>query len=45
MKRLHKLLAMINPKVAEVRVESVIDNSYMNKLESSGFIQNVSRKN
>jgi NitT/TauT family transport system substrate-binding protein len=45
MKRLHKLLAMINPKVAEVRVENVIDNSYMNKLESSGFIQSVSRKN
>jgi NitT/TauT family transport system substrate-binding protein len=44
MKRLHKLLAMINPKVAEVRVENVIDNSYMNKLESSGFIQSVSRK-
>jgi ABC-type nitrate/sulfonate/bicarbonate transport system substrate-binding protein len=44
MKRLHKLLATINPKVAEVRVESVIDNSHMNKLESSGFIQSVSRK-
>jgi NitT/TauT family transport system substrate-binding protein len=44
MKRLHKLLAMINPKVAEVRVESVIDNSFMNKLDNSGFIQSVSRK-
>jgi NitT/TauT family transport system substrate-binding protein len=45
MKRLHKLLALINPKVADVRVDSVIDNSYMDKLESSGFIQSVSRKN
>jgi NitT/TauT family transport system substrate-binding protein len=45
MRRLHKLLAMINPKVADVRVESVIDNSHINKLESSGFIQSVSKKN
>ena len=45
MKRLHKLLTQINPKVAEVRVENVIDNSFMNKLESSGYIQSVYKKN
>jgi NitT/TauT family transport system substrate-binding protein len=45
MKRLHKLLIQINPKVAEVRVEEVIDNSFMNKLESSGYIQSVYKKN
>jgi len=44
MKRLHRLLITINPKVADVRVESVIDNSFVNKLESSGFIQSVSKK-
>jgi ABC-type nitrate/sulfonate/bicarbonate transport system substrate-binding protein len=44
MKRLHKLLTQINPKVAEVRVENVIDNSFMNKLESSGYIQSVYKK-
>jgi NitT/TauT family transport system substrate-binding protein len=45
MKRLHTLLTQINPKVAEVRVENVIDNSFMNRLESSGFIQSVYKKN
>lgn len=45
MKRLHKLLMQINPKVADVRVENVIESSFMNKLESSGFIQSVYKKN
>jgi hypothetical protein len=44
MKRLHRLLMTINPKVADVRVESVIDNSFISKLENTGFIQNVSKK-
>jgi hypothetical protein len=39
-----KLLIQINPKVADVRVENVIDTSFMNKLESSGFIQSVYKK-
>jgi NitT/TauT family transport system substrate-binding protein len=45
MKRLHRLLMQINPKVADVRVENVVDNSFMNKLESSGYIQSVYKKN
>jgi hypothetical protein len=45
MKRLHKLLTQINPKVAEVRVENVIDTSFMNRLESSGYIQSLYGKN
>ena len=45
MKRLQVLLTQINPKIAEVRVENVIDNSFMNKLESSGYIQSVYKKN
>ena len=44
MKRLHRLLTQINPKVADVKVESVIDNSFMKRLESSGFIQSVAKK-
>lgn len=44
MRRLQKLLAQQNPKVAEVRVETLIDSSVMNKLESSGFIQSLYKK-
>ena len=45
MRRLQKLLKQINPKMGDVRVENVIDNSFMNKLESSGYIQSVYKKN
>jgi hypothetical protein len=45
MKRLQKILAQINPKIAEVRVETLIDNSFTTKLESSGFIQSLYKKN
>jgi len=45
MKRLHKLMTQINPKIADVRVENATDNSFMNKLETSGYIQSVYKKN
>ena len=45
MKRLQKLLIQLNPKIADVRVETLLDNSFMNKLESSGFIQGLYKKN
>jgi NitT/TauT family transport system substrate-binding protein len=45
MKRLQKLLTQLNPKIAEVRVETLIDSSFMNKLESSGFIQGLYKRN
>jgi len=45
MKRLHKLMTQINPKIADVRVENAIDNSFMNKLETSGYIQSLYKKN
>jgi NitT/TauT family transport system substrate-binding protein len=45
MKRLQRLLTHVNPKVSEVKVESVVDSSFMNKLESSGFMQSVYKKN
>jgi len=44
MKRLHQLLIQVNPKVADVKVESVIDNSFISKLESSGYVQSVYKK-
>ena len=44
MKRLQKILAQINPKISEVRVENIIDSSFMNKLESSGFMQSLYKK-
>ena len=45
MKRLHKLMTQINSNIADVRVENVIDNSFMNKLETSGYIQSFYNKN
>jgi NitT/TauT family transport system substrate-binding protein len=45
MKRLYKLLLQINPKMGDVRVENVIDNSFMSRLETSGYIQSVYKKN
>jgi hypothetical protein len=39
MKRLQRLLVQVNPKIAGVRVEGVIDNSFMNKLEGSGYVR------
>ena len=45
MKRLYKFMTQINPKMADVRVENVIDNSFMNKLETSGYIQSFYKKN
>jgi hypothetical protein len=44
MRRLQKILAQINPKLAEVRVQNIVDPSFMNKLESSGFIQGLYKK-
>jgi NitT/TauT family transport system substrate-binding protein len=44
MKRLQKILTQINPKIAEVRVDSIIETSFMNKLEASGFIQSLYKK-
>ncbi len=45
MRRLQRLLSEVNPKVSEVRVENLIDSSFMNRLESSGFVQNVYKRN
>ncbi len=44
MKKLVTILSTINPKLSSVRPESVVDYSFVQKLESSGFIQSVSKK-
>jgi ABC-type nitrate/sulfonate/bicarbonate transport system substrate-binding protein len=44
MKRLHGLLTSVNPKLADAKIESLIDDSFVKKLESSGFIQSVAKK-
>jgi hypothetical protein len=44
MKRLQQLMVQVNPKIAGVRVENVIENSFMNRLQSSGYIQNVQKR-
>ncbi len=44
MKRLHGLLTSINPKLADAKVETMIDDSFVQKLDSSGFVQSVAKK-
>lgn len=44
MKRLHGLLTSINPKLSDVKVENVIDDSIVHRLEASGFVQSVAKK-
>ena len=44
MHRLHGLLTTINPKLAGVKIDTVVDDSFISKLDSSGFVQSVSKK-
>ena len=44
MKKLHRVLISTNPKLASVRPETVMDTSFIHKLESTGFIQSVYKK-
>jgi len=44
MRRLHGILTSINPKLVNVRPEAVVDNSFINKLDASGFIQGLYKK-
>jgi len=44
MKRLHALLTTLNPKLADLKIESLIDDSFVQKLDSSGFIQALTKK-
>ena len=44
MKRLYGLLLTINPKLPDVKVETLIDDSFIHRLEASGFVQSVAKK-
>ena len=44
MKRLYGLLLTINPKLVDVKVETLIDDSFIHRLEASGFVQSVTKK-
>jgi ABC-type nitrate/sulfonate/bicarbonate transport system substrate-binding protein len=44
MKRLHGLLTVINPKLVDAKVETMIDDSFVRKLDTSGFAQSVAKK-
>jgi len=44
MKTLHGIMVTINPKVAGVNVDRVVDASFVQRLEKTGFIQSVSKR-
>ena len=44
MNRLHGLLTTINPKLAGIKIDTVVDDSFISKLDSSGFVQSVSKR-
>jgi hypothetical protein len=44
MKRLHGLLTIVNPKLVDAKVETMIDDSFVRKLDTSGFAQSVAKK-
>ena len=41
MRNIQRLMAMHNPKAASVKVEELIDNRFIRKLDDSGFIEKV----
>jgi len=41
MRNLQRLLRPRNPKIAEVKVDDVVDNRIMRRLDESGFIERV----
>ena len=44
MKRLHGLLTIVNPKLVDAKVETMIDDSFVRRLDTSGFAQSVAKK-
>ena len=43
MKNIQRLMNLREPRVANINIESIVDNSLMEKLDSSGFIDQVYR--
>jgi NitT/TauT family transport system substrate-binding protein len=44
MKTLHGIMVTLNPKLASVNPEKVLDASFVRKLESTGFVQNLAHR-
>ena len=42
MRNIQRLMALLNPKVAGVRLEDLIEPRFIHKLDESGFIEKVS---
>jgi hypothetical protein len=43
MKNIQRLLQSREPRLANVKIENIVDDELMRKLDSSGFIDRVSR--
>ena len=44
MKQLQTLLTIVNPKLKDLKTETIVDGGFISRLESSGFIQNLYKK-
>ena len=44
MKQLQTLLTGVNPKLKDLKTETIVDSGFISRLESSGFIQNLYKK-
>ena len=44
MKQLQTLLTSVNPKLKDLKTETIVDGGFISRLESSGFIQNLYKK-
>ncbi len=44
MKQLQTLLTTVNPKLKDLKTETIVDGGFISRLESSGFIQNLYKK-
>jgi len=41
LRNIRRLMAMLNPKIANVKVEELIDNRLIRKLEENGFVDKI----
>ncbi len=43
-KIVQRIVAKVNPKIAQVDIDQIIDNSYVRNLESSGFLPELRKR-
>jgi len=41
LRNVQRIMALLNPKVGNVKVEEIIDNRFIRKLDESGFIDSA----